>query len=137
MIVSPRTTTAVRLQLIVGMSPGIIEHRAPARNDDEKDDAEEDGGDGGDPDQAAHRLLELLEREGDHEGEDDRQLSEHKAINLSCEGDSDARLIEVVGWLFVFGLGLLPAFASRRFHHNLRPSLYVSMSLGIHFLPSI
>ena len=57
----------------------------PARNDDEEDDAEEDGGDGGDPDQAAHRLLELLEREGDHEGEDDRQLSEHKAINLEYE----------------------------------------------------
>ena len=56
--------------------------RLPARNDDEEDDAEEDGGDGGDPDQAAHRLLELLEREGDHEGEDDRQLSEHKAIDL-------------------------------------------------------
>ena len=59
--------------------------RLPARNDDEKDDAEEDGGDGGDPDQAAHRLLELLEREGDHEGEDDRQLSEHEAINLELE----------------------------------------------------
>jgi len=57
----------------------------PARNDDEKDDAEEDGGDGGDPDQAAHHLLELLDREGNHEGEDDRQLSEHKAINLEYE----------------------------------------------------
>ena len=31
MIVSPRTTIAARLQLIVGMSPGIVEHRAPAR----------------------------------------------------------------------------------------------------------
>ena len=57
----------------------------PARNDDEEDDAEEYGGDGGDPDQAAHRLLELLEREGNHEGEDDRQLSEHKAINLQYD----------------------------------------------------
>ena len=66
--------------------------RLPARNDDEEDDAEEHGGDGGDPDQAAHRLLELLEREGDHEGEDDRQLSEHKAINLQCE---------VYNWRFV------------------------------------
>ena len=59
--------------------------RLPARNDDEEDDAEKDGGDGGDPDQAAHRLLELLEGEGDHEGEDDRQLSEHKAIYLQYD----------------------------------------------------
>ena len=33
MIVSPRTTIAARLQLIVGMSPGIIEHRAPVRKE--------------------------------------------------------------------------------------------------------
>ena len=30
---SPRTTIAARLQLIVGMSPGIIEHRAPVRKE--------------------------------------------------------------------------------------------------------
>jgi len=96
-----------------------LSRRGAARNDDEKDDAEEDGGDGGDPDQAAHRLLELLKREGDHEGEDDRQLSEHKAINLSCEGGSDAGFIEVVDWLFLFCLGVLPAFGSCCFHHSL------------------
>jgi len=94
---------------VAGMA---LPRRGAARNDDEEDDAEEDGGDGGDPDQAAHRLLELLEREGDHEGEDDRQLSEHKAINLSCEGDSDAGFIEVVDWFFLLGLGILPAFGS-------------------------
>ena len=32
-IVSPRTTIAARLQLIVGMSPGIIEHKAPVKKE--------------------------------------------------------------------------------------------------------